>query len=261
MGSRRVAAEGASHDQTSTSAVERIGFFGKLPQELKDQIHEHFLMDILGNVGEDDVVEIMGTAEEPSGYGTGQSEVSTWAFTNAFDPVYHKKDFERASKTVAGFLGRYTKFKATCTYLDLWDIGTVWNKYAALAALPPPSPLLQRSFCLTVQTCSFDRDTTLEAVALFFEKALQPGTMLLRRLELPKSRGVRPFPGLNESRSFPGPLASCENPRHLIKKLHRLIDSIESPELEKAELKQASTDYWAMTAKQATLKLPQSSGT
>lgn len=188
-----VAAEGANHDRPSTPAVAQTKFFSKLPQELKDEIHEYVLLD---NVDKNGEVEIMGYHEKPSGGGTGQSgriKASLWAFTKAFETLDDQQDFKAATTILAKFLRRPSKFKASCDSLDSRNASMVWIHYAALETLLGPSPPYQSSFCLTVKTWGgSERDATFDAVAQFVWKELRQwhrlgrrGKMLLNRFELP----------------------------------------------------------------------------
>jgi hypothetical protein len=191
-----VTGEGASHDQTSTPAVAPTTFFGfsGLPQELKDEIHELVLMD---KVGDDGAVEIMGTDEEPSGYGDWRTKVSLWAFTKASEPLHDKGEFVAASATLKRFLRRHTKFKVTCAHLDSSEAKKAWSRYTELEVLLSPSSPFRNSFSLVVKGRRWSQsDVTLESAVWFFWEAMKrwhqqtgkrPGMMLLRRIELPRT--------------------------------------------------------------------------
>ena len=243
MGGRGVTGDGASHHHTSTPAVAPTTFFGfsRLPQELKDEIHEWVLMD---KVRDDGTVEIMGTEEEPSGQGTGRSEASLWAFTETFEPLKNQDEFVAASRTMAAFLRRHTSFKATCAYLDLSVAEKAWSRYIALKALLSPSRPFHYSFHLIVKTCDLsDSENMVKAAAWFFWEAMRqwrltqksPGTMLLRAFELPVGNITtdRLYPEsaeadklqalLNEMRSIPGLSDNPEEMLVIAGKFHRML--------------------------------------
>jgi uncharacterized protein YozE (UPF0346 family) len=111
--SRGVTAEGANQDQSSTPAVADTDYFSKLPQELKDSIHDHVMWD---KVGEDGEVKIMGLADG--------------AYVDALKSPHNQADFNKAFQNVAEYLRTHRKFKATCHTAD--DVSRAWERYAEL---------------------------------------------------------------------------------------------------------------------------------
>lgn len=206
----------------------------------------------MDKVGEDGAVEIMGNEEEPSGHGIGRTEVSLWAFTKAFEPLNNQAESVAASATLARFLRCHTKFKATC---DSSRVKTAWSSYAALEALLSPSPPFQNSFCLTVKTCIMSaEEATLKATVWFFWEAMKqwhragkrPGTMLLRRLELPYVNVAASCLYPNKLKSLlegmhgvPGLPASPEEILAITNKLRRMIACSEHWVLDHPGLKEA----------------------
>ena len=190
--------------------VAHANSFRKLPQELKDQIHEYVLLDKVGDDGE---VEIMAYDE----HGIVRTEGS--------------------------FVRGHRKFKATCYSFEFRNVSMVWIQYALLKSLLGPSPPCQNSFCLTVKTWGqSDRDTTLDAVAQPFLKELRlwhrsgmpRGTMLLRRWELPGSRDVSACSDQSKSHCLLGeiqntpvlpPSRDGEDNKAVYSKLWRVITS------------------------------------
>lgn len=259
-----MAAEGVARDQPSTPPVPvaHANFFSKLPQELKDEIHEWFLLD---NVGDDGEVEIMAYDE----HGIGRIEGSLYAFAYAFEAPEYQQEFEAAATVVGKFVRHHRKFKATCYSFDSRDVSMMRRHYATLTALLGPSPPFQNSFCLTVKTWGqFDRDTTLDAVAQFFWEQLDlwhrsgtcRGAMLLRRWELPGSRDVSACSDHSESHCLLGemqntpvlpPSRDGEDNKAVFQKVWRIIYSTGVPVHEASKLQMALFMCFAKSIKQA----------
>lgn len=263
-----MAAEGVACDQPSTPPVPvaHANFFSRLPQELKDEIHECLLMD---NVGDDGEMEIVAYDGQPADHDIVRTEGSLYAFTLAFKAPKYRQEFEAAATVVQKFVRRHRKFKATCYSFESQDVSMVWNQYATLKSLLGPSPPFQNSFCLTVKTWGqSDCDTTLEAVAQFFWKELRlwhrsgmrRGTMLLRRCELPGSRDVKACLDQNASHCLLGRMQNAsvippnrdgEDNAAVSQKLWRIVMGTGLPTQEASELMQALLDCLRESTKQA----------
>ena len=261
---RSVAAEGQVRDQPSIPPmpVAHANFFRKLPQELKDQIHEYVLLDKVGADGE---VEIMAYNE----HGIVRTEGSLYAFTLVFKAPEYRQEFEAAATAVQKFVRGHRKFKATCYSFESRNVSMVWIQYALLKSLLGPSPPFQNSFCLTVKTWGqSDRDTTLDVVAQFFLKELRlwhrsempRGTMLLRRWELPGSRDVSACSDQSKSHCLLGemqntpllpPSRDGEDNKAVYSKLWRVITSTGVSVHEVRKLQRALFECFAESIKQA----------
>jgi hypothetical protein len=178
----------------------------RLPQELKDQIHEYVMEEAVeeivlaerrnGAVSEFDheTIKILGPWFKSEMTVTGSISLvnlsrSFWAYTEAVGLLDDQDAFNKATATQALFVSRYTTFRISCG--DSAEIDVAWDMFVELKALLG-SPSVQHSFRLSVTRWDDDRTATLKAVACFYAKAVEQwtatgrrrGTMLLSQIDL-----------------------------------------------------------------------------
>jgi hypothetical protein len=170
---RGLTAEGASHEYPSTPTVANTNYFSKLPQELKDDIHDYVMWDM---VGEDDEVEIMGLAD--------------CTYANAPTSQHSQADSNKTFENAAKFLRTHRKFRATCHTAD--DVSRAWERYAEL----------QDAVASSLHKCSFRlvfakiaRDMLCALTPFYIDEYLRnsapnylPVGILLRSIVIPNQR-------------------------------------------------------------------------